>query len=253
MTQLERLPDEQWARVLCVVAHPDDLEYGTSAAVASWTRRGVEVAYLLLTSGEAGMSAHPRETGPLRAREQREACETVGVQDLTVLEHSDGHLEYGLDLRRDIARRIREFRPDAVITTTFEVEAFGGLNQADHRAAGLAAIDAVRDADNAWVFPDLAEAGLEPWHTRWILISGREDPTHGVEVSGADVDRGVASLLCHRAYLADLPGHPDPGEFIPMIMRGDGELLGAEFAVAFRGYDLGEPLRSGGDETGETA
>ena len=84
---LPALPEETFKRVLCVVAHPDDMEYGTSAAVARWTARGVEVGYLLLTRGEAGMPNPPEETARLRVAEQRAACDAVGVKHLTVLEH----------------------------------------------------------------------------------------------------------------------------------------------------------------------
>src|ERR687891_2893530 len=94
--------DDDFSRVLCVVAHPDDVEYGTSSAVARWTARGIEVGYLLLTRGEAGMPNPPEETARLRLAEQQAACATVGVNHLTVLEHPDGVLVYGLDLRRDI-------------------------------------------------------------------------------------------------------------------------------------------------------
>ncbi len=235
---LEPLPDADVHRVLCVVAHPDDLEYGTSAAVATWTRRGVDVAYLLLTSGEAGMQRPPEEAGPLRAAEQRRACETVGVHDLTILGHPDGMLVYGLDLRRDIARRVREFKPDAVVTGPSDAEAPYGLEQADHRAAGVAVIDAVRDADNTWVFRELAEAGLGKWHTRWLLIAGHPRPTHALAVDDAAVEAAVASLRCHEAYLADLPWHPDPAEFIPSMLRGRGASLGVDAAVTFRAYQL---------------
>ena len=106
---LPALPEESFQRVLCVVAHPDDMEYGTSAAVARWTARGIEVGYLLLTRGEAGMPNPPEETARLRLAEQRAACAIVGVEHLTVLEHPDGVLVYGLDLRRDICREIRRF------------------------------------------------------------------------------------------------------------------------------------------------
>ncbi|NHN55618.1 PIG-L family deacetylase [Calidifontibacter sp. DB0510] len=240
---LPLLPDDNWSRVLCIVAHPDDLEYGTSAAVATWTKRGVEVAYVLLTSGEAGMQLPPEEVGPMRAAEQRKACETVGVQQLSVLNHPDGMLQPGLELRRDVARAVREFRPDAVVTANFDLEAYGGLNQADHRAAGLSVIDGVRDADNTWVFRELADAGLPKWHTRWILVAGHPDATHAVAVDRAAVEASVASLRSHQAYLADLPGHPDPGQMIPGILRSGGEAAGEEYAVCFRAYDLGEPLR----------
>lgn len=237
------LPDSSWARILCIVAHPDDLEYGTSAAVAAWTRRGIEVAYLLLTSGEAGMQAPPERVGPLRAREQRDACAVVGVERLTVLGHPDGMLVPGLELRRDIARAVRGFRPDAVVTANFDLEAYGGINHADHRAAGLAVVDGVRDADNTWVFRELADEGLAAWHARWILVAGHPAPTHGIPLDEADVAAGVASLRCHAAYLADLPGHPDPGVFIPEILRQGGTATGLPYAACVRAFDLGEPMR----------
>lgn len=237
---LPMLPDGDFRRVLCIVAHPDDLEYGTSAAVAHWTRRGVEVAYVLLTAGEAGMDDDPARVAALREREQRAACETVGVADLQILGHPDGMVQPTLDLRRDIARAVRRFRPDAVVTANWEVEAYGGLNQADHRVAGLAVADGVRDADNAWVFRELVtDEGLEKWHTRVLLVGGHPESTHAVEVDRAAVDAGVRSLECHAAYLAHVTGHPAPAEFIPQILRSEGEAAGVEYAVAFRVFDLG--------------
>lgn len=239
-TPLPALPDESWKRVLCVVAHPDDMEYGASAAVATWSRRGVEVTYLLLTSGEAGMQRAPEEVGPLRAVEQQSACDTVGVRELVILDHPDGMLMPTLELRRDIARVVRQVRPDAVVTANFDFEAYGGLNQADHRAAGVATVDAVRDADNTWVFRELAEdEGLPKWHTQWLLVAGSPRPTHALAVDADAVAASVASLVCHEAYLADLPGHPKPADFIPEILAQGGQAAGVESAVLFRAYDLG--------------
>ncbi|MCA0438849.1 MAG: PIG-L family deacetylase [Actinobacteria bacterium] len=242
---LPALPDESWSRVLCVVAHPDDMEYGASAAVAQWTRRGVEVSYLLLTSGEAGMQRPPEEVGPMRAAEQQRACAAVGVRDLRILNHPDGMLMPTLELRRDIARVVRQVRPDAVVTANYDLEAYGGLNQADHRAAGLATIDAVRDADNTWVFRDLADAeGLPKWHTRWILVAGSPNPTVAVPVDDAAVAASVASLESHEAYLADLPGHPTPADFIPQILADGGRAAGSKHAVLFKAFDLGPGMRA---------
>lgn len=236
---VELLPDADFRRVLCVVAHPDDVEYGTSAAVAAWTGRGIEVAYLLLTAGEAGMQRPPEETRAVRSGEQRAACAAVGVRDLTVLDHPDGMLVYSLDLRRDIARRIRQFRPDVVVTGSWDVEAPWGLNQADHRAAGLACLDAVRDADNTWVFPELAaEQGLAKWGATWLLVTGDARPTHGVDVTGEPLERGIASLEAHQAYLADLPGHPAPRELLTGFTAESGTALGVANAVLFRAHKL---------------
>ena len=235
---MERLPGD-FTRVLCVVAHPDDMEYGASAAVHHWTSHGVEVAYLLLTSGEAGMQSPPAVVGPLRAREQQEACAAVGVDRLTILDHPDGVLQPTLDLRRDIARVIRRFKPDVVVTSTWDVEAPWGLNQADHRVAGLATLDACRDADNTWVFPELAEdEGLAKWGPTWLLVTGSAEPTHGVPLEDADVMAAVASLAAHTAYLADLPDHPAPAYFIPEMLRAGGEAMGVRHAATFRAHRL---------------
>lgn len=241
MDTLPALPDQDFRTVLCVVAHPDDVEYGTSAAVAQWVSRGVEVSYLLLTRGEAGMPNPPEETARIRRGEQEAACAAVGVTSLEMLDHPDGVLEGSLDLRRDIARVIRKVRPDVVVTMSWEVEFVAGLNQADHRVAGIAALDAVRDAGNPWVFPELVAEGLNPWSVRWFLISGHTQPTHGVEVSAESLAKGVASLEAHSQYLAAIEGHPPPAFIIPMIASGGGQALGVDHAVLFRAFDFEAP------------
>jgi LmbE family N-acetylglucosaminyl deacetylase len=147
-------PDGDLRQVLCVAAHPDDLEYGTSSAIAAWTARGVGVVYLLLTRGEAGIDgSSPDQAAQLRTQEQIAASKAVGVSRVEFLDYPDAVLEYSLALRRDIARVIRSCRPDAVVTGSWEAVSTIGLNQADHRVASLAVVDALRDAGNRWVFP----------------------------------------------------------------------------------------------------
>jgi LmbE family N-acetylglucosaminyl deacetylase len=236
---LPQFADDDFGRVLCVVAHPDDIEYGASAAVAAWTSRGIEVSYLLLTRGEAGMDAStPDRTAKLRVLEQLAGSEAVGVTQVDFLDHPDGHLEYSLGLRRDIARAIRTVRPDAVLTGTWDVETPVGLNQADHRVAGLATADAVRDAGNRWVFTDLLEAGLEPVQVRWLLVGGDLRPTHGVDVTGEPLERGIASLEAHAQYLAGIPGHPPPRAMLTGITAVQGRSVGVPQAVLLRAYDF---------------
>ena len=239
---LPALPDGSFQRVLCVAAHPDDIEYGVSAAVAIWTSRGVEVSYLMLTRGEAGMdSTRPERTAILRSADEIAGAAQVGVDRVDFLDHPDGVLEYGVVLRRDITRTIRAVRPDVVCVGTWEIEYVAGLNQSDHRAAGLAAIDAVRDAGNRWVFTELAAEGLEPWSVRWLLVGGHTRPTHGVDVTGEPLERGIASLEAHGGYLAGIPGHPAPREMIPMITAMQGRAMGVPNAVLFRAWDLAAP------------
>lgn len=248
MTELlPALPEETFTRVLCVVAHPDDVEYGTSSAVARWVERGIEVGYLLLTRGEAGMPNPPEETARIRLGEQQAACAAVGVKHLTVLEHPDGVLEYGLDLRRDICREIRRFRPDVVVSSGYDIETPMGFNMADHRAAGLSTIDAIRDADNRWVFTSqITDEGLEPCKVRWILMPAfpPSTATHGVDVTGEPMERGIASLEAHTEYLAALPNHPAPRDFLPFFAAQNGKAMGVKHATLFKAYDLQAPMPS---------
>ena len=120
--------DDDFRRMLCVVAHPDDVEYGVSSAVAAWTASGVQVAYLLLTRGEAGMDSSPPErTAELRTAEQIAASRAAGVTQVEFLDHPDGVLEYSVALRRDIARVIRRHKPDAVVAARWAIETRMGL------------------------------------------------------------------------------------------------------------------------------
>ena len=162
--------------------------------------------------------------------EDEEACEAVGVDNLTILDHPDGQLEYGLDLRRDIASHIREIRPDTVITANFELEAYGSFNQADHRVTGLAVVDAIRDADNPWVFTYLDQPA---WKVIRLLIAAPGEPTHRMRVDDEAVRAGIESLSRHERYLAELPDHPKPAEFVPMML----EQPDGQSAVSFRVFD----------------
>ena len=186
----------------------------------------------------------PEETARLRVAEQQAACAVVGVKHLTVLERPDGVLVYGLDLRRDICREIRRFKPDVVLGTGYEIETPYGFDQADHRAAGLATLDAVRDAGNRWVSPEQVNGAPGPRTARRALAHRPRAPgsaTHGVEVTGEPLRRGVASLEAHAAYLAALPDHPAPEDIIPKFAAMSGKAMGVEHAVLFRARDLQAP------------
>jgi len=226
------LLDEGWHRMLAVVAHPDDLEYGAASAVARWTSQGKEVSYLLVTRGEAGIDGvEPERAGPLREKEERASARVVGVREVDFLDHEDGIVEYGLRLRRDIATAIRRTRPDAVLSLSHRLEMGGWVNMADHRAVGLAVIDAIRDAGNRWVFRELAEQGIEPWSgVRMTCFFASPAPTHAVDVTG-HIDRGVESLRCHAAYIAGLGDDFDPDAFLRGGAAGSGRRAGCEYAV----------------------
>jgi LmbE family N-acetylglucosaminyl deacetylase len=242
MDRFDPLP-EDWSRALCVVAHPDDMEFGAAAAVARWTGQGKDVVYCMVSSGEAGIDGLPPEDcRPVREAEQVASARVVGVQTVEFLRQPDGILEYGVPLRREIAAVVRRHRPDVVVTSNFR-DTWGGanLNQADHVATGRAVVDAVRDAGNRWVFPELLEEGLEPWSVRWLLAGGHERPTHGVDVTGEPLERGIASLEAHAEYLAALPGHPSPRTMITGITAMQGRAMGVPHAVLLRVWDFHAP------------
>jgi LmbE family N-acetylglucosaminyl deacetylase len=243
MSELLPTLPENWERCLAVFAHPDDIEYGTASAVARWTAQGKHVTYLLATRGEAGINdMHPDKAGPLREAEERAGAREVGVDVVEFLDHRDGVVEYGPALRRDIVRAIRRHRPEAVVTGVFSARmGGGGTNQADHRAVGLAALDAARgDAGNRWIFPELIDEGLEPWGgVRYVFVAGAEHPTHGVDVTGEPLQRGIASLAAHVEYTKGLGmSGSEPGPFLTWLARQAGPALGVEAAVLFDEYCL---------------
>ncbi len=233
---LEPLP-EDFERVLAVVAHPDDLEYGAASAIARWTAQGKDVRYLLVTRGEAGIAGRPpNEAGPRREAEQRASAAIVGVSVVEFLDHADGMIDAAsLALRRDLARAIRVHRPHAVVSINFrESWGPGSWNHVDHRVVGVALLDAVRDAANPWVFPELRAAGHEAWDgTRFAAFGGSTQATHWVDVSDT-IDRGVASLREHKLYLDGLgDGGTDPDAFLRGVAASAGEQVGVPYAATF--------------------
>ncbi|MEO8695549.1 MAG: PIG-L deacetylase family protein [Acidimicrobiales bacterium] len=234
MTNSLELVPEDWQRGLAIVAHPDDLEYGAASAIARWTKQGKAITYCLVTSGEAGIdSLQPDVAASLRQEEERRSAAVVGVDTVEFLSHPDGLVEASLVLRRDLATIIRRHRPEVLISINFRDRWPAGFNHADHRAVGIALIDAARDAANRWVFPG---AGGPPWSgLRFALFGGSPEATHAVDVSET-IDLGVASLREHRAYLDALAGGPaaiDPDSFLRGMAQSTGPSIGVEAAVSF--------------------
>lgn len=233
---------EDWTRALCVVAHPDDLEFGAAAAVARWTRQGKQVVYCMVTSGEAGIDAMPpEECRVAREAEEVESARIVGVDQVDFLRLPDGILEYGVPLRRAIAEQVRRHRPEVVVTNNLR-DTWGGvnLNQADHIATGKATLDAVRDAGNRWVFPEQLHDDLEPWGgVGQVWAFGSPRSAHAVETTES-VEAGVRSLAAHHAYIEGLGWADfDPAEFLESRSRATGQRLGVPHAAAFEVFEMG--------------
>ncbi|MVU76888.1 PIG-L family deacetylase [Nocardia sp. ET3-3] len=233
---MEQLP-EDWQRGIVIVAHPDDIEYGAAAAVARWTRQGKDIRYVLVSSGEAGIAGlSPAEAGPLRQDEERASAKIVGVTEVEFLGHPDGRIEESLALRRDLAAAIRRHRPEMVVLFNFgDTWARGYANSADHRAVGRAALDAVSDAGNEWIHPELAD--LPAWSARWAAVCGGAEGSHALDVTDT-FDVAIESLTAHRRYLEALSSDPVEAQARAVLemTTGPKEGFDAAHAVAFELY-----------------
>ena len=201
--------DETIKRALVVVAHPDDVDFGSAGTIATLTASGVEVAYCLVTSGDAGGDSSTQtneERAAEREREQTNAAKEVGVSDLTFLRWPDGRVEVTLELRKAIAAVIRRVKPDLVITQSPDrnyERIFA--SHPDHLAAGEATMRAVYpDARNPHAFPELLSEGLEP-HTVSVVWLAGASPTMVVDVT-ENFDRKVAALRQHVSQVGEREG-----------------------------------------------
>src|SRR3954447_26916847 len=196
-------------RVLVVVAHPDDVDFGAEGTVATFTEEGLHVFYCIVTDGDAGGfdPAVPRSAiAGIRQAEQRAAAKEVGVEDVVFLGNPDGRLEVTLDLRRDISRVIRQKRPHRVVLQSPErnwerIYA----SHPDHMAAGEAALCAVYpDARNPFTHLELSDEGLEAWTVGevWVMSAGTESNRY---IDVPDVfDRKVEALLAHESQTSHM-------------------------------------------------
>ncbi len=203
------LADADIGTALVVTAHPDDVDFGAAGTIATFTDKGIRVVYCIVTDGDAGGFDRALDNGgmaALRRAEQTEAAKLVGVEDVRFLGYKDGTVEPTLTLRRDIARVIRQVRPDRVITSSPERNyARMGPSHPDHRAVGGATLDAVYpDARNPYAFPELlTEEGLEAWTVREVWLTGGMANNHYVDVT-ATLDRKLAALRAHVSQTAHM-------------------------------------------------
>jgi LmbE family N-acetylglucosaminyl deacetylase len=212
-TILGVVDDAEVARILVIAAHPDDVDFGQAGTVATWTDAGIEVVYCIVTNGDAGgsdISLSRADMAVLRQTEQIAAAKCVGVSDVRFLGYPDGRVEASLDLRRDLARVIRQVRPDRVTCPSPERNyARIPTSHPDHRAVGSAALDAVYpDARNPFAFPELAADGLEPWTVHQVWISGGPQPDRFVDITDT-FDRKIAALRAHESQTGQMDNLAD--------------------------------------------
>lgn len=225
---------EDLDRVLVIVAHPDDAEFGAGGTIARWVREGREVFLAVVTNGDKG-SADPAMTperlAKIREEEQRAAARVLGIKEVVFLGYPDGFLEDTPALRRDIVRLIRRFRPGIVVTHNPQPGLRRFVQHRDHRITGGVTLDAVYPlARNRLMFPELLQEGLEPHRVAEVYLTGSEDPDTWVDI-GETIDLKVAALKCHRSQIGD---PEDLDRRVREAARRVGEAQGLPLAEAFR-------------------
>ena len=205
--------DHAWrpARFMLIVAHPDDADFGPAATAARWIDAGSEGWLVCCTSGDQGgedPDADPLALAAVREDEQRTAAAIVGYAGVTFLHGPDGALANDLALREHLVREIRTFRPDAVLATDPETLFYsdGGVNHTDHRAAGIAAVDAVYPAArNPMAFPSLARGGLAAHRVARLYLFWSERANVWIDVT-ATLERKIDALRAHASQISDPDG-----------------------------------------------
>lgn len=194
-------------RILAVMAHPDDVDFGAAGTVALWVAEGHQVSYCVITDGDAGGfdPTVPRAEIPtIRRAEQRAAARAVGVTDIRFLGYRDGELAASHELRRDISRVIRQVRPHRMLIQSPErnwqrIPA----SHPDHLAAGEASIAAIYpDARNPFAHPVLLrDEGLEAWTVPEVWVMGAPQANHWVDVTD-QFDRKLAAIRAHESQIS---------------------------------------------------
>ncbi|MDP9340770.1 MAG: PIG-L family deacetylase [Actinomycetota bacterium] len=228
-----------FARALVVFAHPDDAEFGYGGTVAKWTAEGTEVQYVCITDGSAG-SNEPGVTReqmrPIRRREQKAACDVLGVADCAFLGFVDGELEVSLELRRAVTREVRRVRPDVIVAsdpTRLWSRNRDYVNHPDHKAAGEAVLCAVMpDAPTRVQFPELLDEGFEPFEVPALWL-GSEDADTYVDITQT-LDVKLKALACHESQVRPLPYE----EWVTRRAAELGSVAGVQYAEGFRTFNF---------------
>lgn len=220
---------------MVIVAHPDDAEFTVGGTVAKWTAMGCRVTYVVCTDGNAGSTdphMDPQELARIRRAEQRAAGMVLGVSEVVFLGYDDGRLEPNLDLRRELVRAIRQYKPEVVIcwdpTRLFADGDY--INHPDHRAAAQAALDAAVPASGMpLLWPEVG-----PMHrVRQVYVFGHDQTNVWIDVTET-IDRKIEALKEHASQVGDW----DPTEMIEEWAAETGKEQGLAYAESYRVFNL---------------
>lgn len=235
--------EDQRAVAMVIVAHPDDAEFGCAGTVAAWAREGWDIYYVICTDASGGGADEESDIGhaarthvsETRKVEQRAAAGILGVKDVIFLDYPDGTLEPSIDLRRDLVRCIRQYRPvrvicpspDRVWTPAYRIKVY----HPDHLAVGQAALAAIYPAaQNPWDFPELLAEGLPPSKVAEVYVMSAPNPNVAVDIT-ATLDVKLAALQAHTSQLA--ASFSEVEGFMRNLATTVGEKYGFTFAEEF--------------------
>jgi len=226
---------------MVVVAHADDAEYGCAGTVARWCKEGMEVVYLVCTDGSKGSSdpeMTPECLSEIRQKEQLAAARVLGVKEVVFLGYDDSMLQPSLELRRDIVRQIRKYKPDVLIcpSPVRSLQGTGYIGHPDHLAVGEATLAAVFPAArDRMTFPELLKEGLEPHKVREVLVMDTRESDKWIDVSET-VEVAIEALKQHVSQVGD--GHEDD-KWMREWRQQAGQHVGMKYAETFKHFHLG--------------
>jgi LmbE family N-acetylglucosaminyl deacetylase len=222
-------------RVMVISPHPDDVDFGCSGALTRWSRMGVDITYVICTSGDKGTDfpVEPESMAAIREKEQLAAAEIVGVRKVIFLRLKDGELENNREFRKVLVRVLRQYRPDVVMAMDPANVRFENayVSHSDHRAAALAAFDAIYPAArNRNFFPELLEEGLLPHAVNRIYFFGTADPNTWIDISET-IETKIEAL---RAHKSQVHAFEDLSTWVRERFGQLGKEKGIAFAETFR-------------------
>ncbi len=222
-------------RVMVISPHPDDVDFGCSGTIARWSRMGIDITYVICTSGDKGtdLPMAPESIAAIREKEQVAAAEIVGVRKVIFLRLKDGELENNREFRKMLVRVLRQYRPDVVLSMDPANLRFENIYvaHADHRAAGLAVFDAIYPAArNRNFFPGLLEEGLRPHAVKRIYFFGTADPNTWIDISET-IETKIEALRAHKSQVGEFE---DLSAWVRERFGQLGKEKGLAYAEAFR-------------------
>ena len=229
--------DTNYSRAMVVVAHADDAEWGCAGTVAQWCNNGWEVVYVLCTDGSKGTDdtrLTSEELVSIRKNEQLDAGRVLGLHNVVFLGYEDSMLEPTLDLRRDIVRQIRFYKPDILICLSplRRLDGSSYFGHPDHLASGEAALSAVFPSSrDRLTYPELLEEGLEPHKVSEVWIMGHDDDDKFVDVTDY-IDVAVSALKSHSSQTTG----EDVGQQLIDWRSRTGEKVGFAYAESFKRF-----------------